>query len=440
MILAIKLFVVLVILVFLYFCQKSLVQAYAFFLSVKMVLPTTTRIGSISIYSFMLLVLMFFVFLRNKQCDFSRSNVKFALFPIFTLILPLSFIGLFGSVDYVFQCKELFKFTLTEIAPYILFIIIVNSQEKLQICLRFFVFSFIIIGIYGIVTYIIRLNPLVQAFALTFNYSKEMFIGNGEESIRGAFTSSTTGNQSEGAIPWGQICLVLTCFGFFFKGLSNTFWKKAYVILAILNCFMSTKRSAIFPLMGVIAYYLVERNLFVKRNIIRSLVVLGISVIVVNSTPTLKEYYHANIEPSIFFWDDNLAEKNEITGSNRELRFSQAKYVNNLISNNELFGLGYGYTTKHIEKYGGNTDALFFESLYLWAIANSGYIGLMVWIFFFYSWSRKMIVDNNKHVDIYVFNGAYILSIFLTNIYCSFAYYMITSAFILKNQQMNKLK
>ena len=50
MILIIKILVILVILVFLYFCQKSLVQAFAFYLAVKMVLPTTTRIGGISIY------------------------------------------------------------------------------------------------------------------------------------------------------------------------------------------------------------------------------------------------------------------------------------------------------------------------------------------------------------------------------------------------------
>ena len=56
------------------------------------------------------------------------------------------------------------------------------------------------------------------------------------------------------------------------------------------------------------------------------------------------------------------------------MRTTQAKYVNKLIENNEIFGLGYGYTAKHIERYGGNTDALFFESLYLWAIANSGYL------------------------------------------------------------------
>ena len=101
MILIIKLFVILVILVFLYFCQKSLAQAFAFYLAVKMVLPTTTRVGSISIYSFMLLCMLFFVIIKknNKQCDFSKKKVKIALFPLLTLVLPLFLISLFGNVD-----------------------------------------------------------------------------------------------------------------------------------------------------------------------------------------------------------------------------------------------------------------------------------------------------------------------------------------------------
>lgn len=145
MILIIKILVILVILVFLYFCQKSLVQAFAFYLAVKMVLPTTTRIGGISIYAFMLLCLLFFVLVKkgNKQCDFSRKNLKIALFPLLTLVVPLFFIGLFGEVDYAFQYKQLFQFALTEIIPYCLFIIIVTSEAKLQLCIKTLLISFI---------------------------------------------------------------------------------------------------------------------------------------------------------------------------------------------------------------------------------------------------------------------------------------------------------
>ena len=362
------------------------------------------------------------------------------MFPLLTLVLPLFLIGLFGNVDYAFQYKQLFQFALTEIAPYCLFIIIVTSEAKLQLCIKTLLISFIVIGIWGIITYFIKENPLVLSFALAFDYSKDMFIGDGTGSVRGAFTSTATGNQSEGPIPWGQICLILAGFGLFFKGMKDMHLRKVYIVLAIFNCFMSTKRSAILPLLVVVAYYLFKVGFFTKRNIIYSLGVLGFSAVVISSTPTLQKYYHANIEPSIFFWDDNLAAKNEIKGSNSEMRTTQAKYVNKLIENNEIFGLGYGYTAKHIERYGGNTDALFFESLYLWAIANSGYLGLLVWIIFFYKWSRRMIANRSEALDMYVFNGSYILSVFLTNIYCSFAYYMIASAFIIKYHQFKKYR
>lgn len=442
MILIIKIFVILVVLVFLYLCQKSLVQAFALYIAVKMVLPTTTRIGGITIYALMILCLLFFVVINGKKhgCDFTSRNVKLAMFPLVTLILPLAIIGLWGKVDYAYQYNQLFRFALTEVIPFSLFVLIVSSEKKLLLCTKTFVVSFLIIGVWGIITYAIKQNPLVLSFSLAFDTYDVMFIGDGTGTVRGAFTSSTSGNQSQGAIPWGQICLVIACFGFFYKGLKGLRWRNIFILLSVLNCFMSTKRSAIVPLLGVIVYYLFKVGVFTKRNIIYFSGILAVSLVIISSSPSIQKYYHANIEPSIYFWDDNLAAKNEINGSNKELRTTQAKYVNRLIQGNELFGLGYGYTGVHNEKYGGNTDAMYFESLYLWAIANSGYVGLLVWTIFFYGLFRKMITHKSDILDMCMFNGAYVVSIFLTNIYGSLAYYMIASAFIIKYHQLKMCK
>ena len=85
---------------------------------------------------------------------------------------------------------------------------------------------------------------------------------------------------------------------------------------------------------------------------------------------TFRDFYESNIKTSIFFWNDKLAEQQGLSGSNKEMRLHQVVYVNNLIENHFFMGLGYGYPEIHSQKYGNNSDALFFESLYLYAISG----------------------------------------------------------------------
>lgn len=150
----------------------------------------------------------------------------------------------------------------------------------------------------------------------------------------------------------------------------------------------------------------------------------------------MRDVYHSNIETALFFWDDDLAAEHDFKGSNKSMRMSQAIYVNNLISDHFFAGLGYGYPIVHNMKYHGATDALYFESLYLDTISSSGYIGFLVWIFFFFLLIKKTNFACRNKLDNYSLHGGYILSVFLTNIYCSFAYYMIVIALFVKYKQL----
>jgi len=100
-------------------------------------------------------------------------------------------------------------------------------------------------------------------------------------------------------------------------------------------------------------------------------------------------------------------------------------------------GLGYGYPEIHSQKYGNNSDALFFESLYLYAIASSGYIGLFIWLLFFYVNMKTTKKSFANPLYNYLFHGSYMLSVFLTNISLSLSYYMILSAFLARDRYIN---
>lgn len=439
--------VILIICIHILLCYRSLAYGSAFFIAVKMVIPTPTRIGGLSLYAIMLLILLFFSFVRRTIWIKDTRNLRIAVFPFIFLIIPISLLGLFGVVDYSFQYYRLVQFSITEILPFFLLIISIKNKDELQVCVKTLIYSYIVIGIWGIITYLMHTNIYVMAFANAFNYENEMFIGDGSDAIRGMLTSIATGNQAEGAIPWGQISLVLLSFGLFYNDIHNKNIKNIFVLLAMLNCFLSTKRSAIVPMILIVGYTLIKEGFFRRKYFMRVLSLLFLIIVLYFFVPTLRKVYHENIEPSVFFWDDKLADRNDFGGSSKEMRKSQIIYVNNLISDHFLTGLGYGYPIIHNMKYQGATDALYFESVYLYVIASSGYIGLLIWVIFFIKLIKETKSICSKKMDNIVLHGGYILSILLTNIYGSFAYYMIVTALFIKHKQLydinpssNKLK
>lgn len=103
------------------------------------------------------------------------------------------------------------------------------------------------------------------AFANAFDYSGELYVGNGTEILRGVLSSSASGNQSEGAIPWGQISLIMLTFGLFYQKIDNKILKNSFIILAVLNCFLSTKRSVIVPMLLLLGCIFVNKGILQER-------------------------------------------------------------------------------------------------------------------------------------------------------------------------------
>ena len=428
--------VILIILIHFCLCFKSLAYGCAFYIAVKMIIPTPTRVAGLSLYTFMLVILIFFAMVRHMVWRKDKKNAKAATFPFVYLIFPIAILGLFGVVDYSFQYRSLIQFALTEVSPFFLLMIAIKNEDELRLCVKTLSISYLIIGVWGIVTYITHINLYVLLFANAFDYSGELYVGNGEEMLRGVLSSSASGNQSEGAIPWGQISLVMLTFGLFYQKIDNKILKNSFIILAVLNCFLSTKRSVIVPMLLLLGYMFVNKGIFTRKNLIRGIGFVIIGIVLYINVPVVRDVYHSNIETALFFWDDDLAAEHDFKGSNKSMRMSQAIYVNNLISDHFFAGLGYGYPIVHNMKYHVATDALYFESLYLDTISSSGYIGFLVWIFFFFLLIKKTNFACRNKLDNYSLHGGYILSVFLTNIYCSFAYYMIVIALFVKYKQL----
>lgn len=97
--------------------------------------------------------------------------------------------------------------------------------------------SYILIGIYGILTYVWHMNPIFTLFNIYYGELQDNYTGSGEEIIRGALTGAASGNTS-GPLPWGQSSLVVLFAACFLpRGYKNGWLANSIIILSTLNCF-----------------------------------------------------------------------------------------------------------------------------------------------------------------------------------------------------------
>ena len=92
----------------------------------------------------------------------------------------------------------------------------------------------------------------------------------------------------------------------FYQKIDNKILKNSFIILAVLNCFLSTKRSVIVPMLLLLGYIFVNKGIFTRKNLIRGIGLVIIGIVLYINVPVVRDVYHSNIETALFFWDDDF--------------------------------------------------------------------------------------------------------------------------------------
>jgi len=145
--------------------------------------------------------------------------------------------------------------------------------------------------------------------------------------------------------------------------------------------------------------------------------------------------YMKNIKTSLFFWDDRLAEKNDVKGSSKDMRMEQFMYVHAMVQGSPFCGLGLGYPSYYSSRKGQHPVMLGFESIYFSVLVQSGFIGLVIWFLFFY---RCYVYTKKAYfysLDGIMVHGAYLLSLLLTGLQASLFIYVVYVCLMLKSKE-----
>lgn len=146
-----------VFLIFIVLLIKNRAWGFSFYLACRILLPPIVRVGPMSMNSIMAILLLIAVLILDRKVKAYKKKELVSM--VFTFVLSLAVVGLFATIPLDFQYKGLFQFFITELSPFISLVFIVRTHKDLRIILITLLCSYIIIGLWGIVTYVIKMNP-----------------------------------------------------------------------------------------------------------------------------------------------------------------------------------------------------------------------------------------------------------------------------------------
>ena len=256
-----------IIFVFAIFLMKSRTWAFCFYLACRLILPPVNRLGAMSMNTVMAFLMLFVLILSFSKLEKWRKRL---FFPLTLLILPLGVLSFFGIIPYNIVFKNLFQFFVTEISPCLFLACCLKGSKDIKLVLSTILVSYLAIGVWGIMTYVLKMNPYYTYFVLNFGGDFEYadYTGDGFGEIRGSLDAAASGNVS-GPLPWGQESMLIALFFLFYDKIKmNKKLLIVIVVLAFLNVFLTGKRSCLLPLIIFGAYFCGNRVLLSLQTVL----------------------------------------------------------------------------------------------------------------------------------------------------------------------------
>lgn len=336
-------------------------------------------------------------------------------------VLPSVIVFLFSSyVPKDVQFYELAKNVFFHfVVPVVILFYAFNKKETEVKFIKGLAIVATIIGIYGVVCYLIKANPYMQALNLLYynDYLYEYFISE----VRGGLSGRVSGTVNH-PLTWGQLWGILLAFFVMVKDKVNPWLFKAILVFGCLNVVFSGSRSALVALFPILIGYAVSSGGF---KVIRKIAMYAI--VAITMSYAISEKMQSYIESAIFFWDESKSDAANISGSGVDMRISQMETTLFDVGKENIFtGYGLGYLEYSKKKNLRNKDMLGFESVFFQKMYEQGVIGFVCFLGFmfqFFSFGSKRFT-RDKRILYLGYCSSYLVSILFTGIQNTFGWFI----------------
>lgn len=367
---------------------RNIMLGFTLIFAIRLLLPAVVRVPlglkDLSLNSCLTLVLIgvfsYHLIIRKMQPaklpgEFLKGCIVFVLGMLFlSIIAPeLTVKSRVGALIQMFYTE----FTLCIIGWYL-----VKDNFDVKKFSNVIFCATLLMCIYGCYCYVSKSNPVLSFVNVVYGKDDAMtdrFI----EEDRAGLQGRVMGTMMH-PLTWGGSCVLL--FFFYLRRRNLKIWQHTTVLaLLFVNVIFSGSRSALLAVIIGIGYLVISGSVKVKLNFIKYAVIVAVVLFVgIYQVPSL-ERYQGFIESTLFFWDSSLQVNREISGSSMSLRYRQLLGSIDMISNSPVVGLGFGYTKFYNFQFGFHPVLMGFESLLFLSLIETGFLGLSLWIFFFFA-------------------------------------------------------
>lgn len=381
-----------------------------FFIAYSFLVPIMKlQIGSFSIGSkFTSLILLIVVFAKySKKLKYISLR---PLYPFLILYIGLLILSLMGDVMTFSESFNSFtdSFLIDIMTPLSLYVIIMSEPTSIKLVKRSMIIIFFVILVYALLLlYIPGVNPYMLLISQLYPDLK--YVGDYYDVALSGRMFGRISSVFYHPMQFGVVLGLIVLYSTFMKKY-NLLGRKMYllIILPTFICILFCGvRTPIVALLGALCVYL-----FLNRKF--SLLLkfgLGICLIlfILSFFPEMEDY-----ALSIFHSNDS-----QVGGSSLAMRMKQLDGCFDEITNNPLFGHGYGWRAFYQEHYGDHPVILAFESVLFVTLCESGLLGVLLWIFVILYFFK---INNNS--DFISLLSYFILYILITGEF-GFQYFMM---------------
>lgn len=435
-----NIYIIIVCVIILYNLQRGFILT----LISRIIIPSSVRFSlgsiSISIYDVFILTLLVSIIIHHKKYIKKTPNLISKYLYIYILS---TFVLIFLSSGYVPYNYQLFSFLKNFLFQTVLYILIgfwVLKNADIRNVIHLTAIVSLLAGIYGILTYILRVNIYIDSLNNVYNVKNDFSFF--MEEIRGGLLGRVYGTM-EHPLSWGQYWNLYLCVIYIFKSKINNWLWLALVCIGLINIILCGSRTAIVTQLVFVVFILLSYGIR-KIFYILPLIYLFIMLIIC-SIP--KNYKNSGvidyIESGIFFWDTSKSERAGIVGSSTEMRLSQLRRTIDIMEKNPVGGVGYNYQYYSMDS-GRVIDAELYglESVVFKILIEQGLVGLVIFFYTLYVLYRFAIESiHNIRIKCLVkgFFCTFIVSILFTGIQsASYIFFVIFLFFInIKNDTEN---
>ena len=302
--------------------------------------------------------------LKNKENRGVVFPLKWALFIYVFVLLGISFHSLHLSPFY-----KLYKPLVFLLDTYFILLLARFGIRNESFYSKKIIYTLYFVMIYGVITLILRSNPIQELVASAFgNTLSESYYWGDRIRITSTWSHS---------IAYGMVCSAI-----FYQYLP--YWKgrriQILMLLIAFNVFICGSRTALaaFLLMGGIV---VMTRYSLGRTIRQSILVTFISIPVYFFIPIVQDKVDSVI--------NTVQGKDDVAGSSMEMRDNQTYYAMLMVAEEPVLGHGLDYIQEELgygtDDYSGDSNMLGYESYAYILLIERGFVGFFLELFMWFA-------------------------------------------------------